>query len=105
METEQEKFQRQLDTALAAIRKAIKALSEGDDNMKPLMRATDRAYRAARYLGPEASDAISSARVGIEAALEAGHQVRVNALRAEARKLRDEQREAELRSPTRWMRA
>ena len=98
------------EQSLSRIRKAIRDLAEnrtdGLNGLAKVTRATDAAYRLARYESdPSAAcEAVSGARVGIEEAIEAGRAIRVSALNAETKRLREEARDADRHGPTAWMR-
>jgi hypothetical protein len=81
------------------IRRTIAKLALNEADLAAVTRATERAYRAERFSPPGSCDLISDARSGLEAALDAGREVRRLEHWRAIRAIRDEMNEERARSP------
>lgn len=94
------------EKALRNLTRTIAGLAANRCDLAKVTRATDAAYRLARFEeNPGAAgDEVSAARAGLEAAIETARDARTAGYRAEALRLRAEHREEMRNGPTAWMR-
>jgi hypothetical protein len=94
------------ERSLRAIRRSISDLAANRGGLEPIRRATDRAYRLARFEAvPEvANDFVVQARRDLIQAARDGQAVRSAEREAASRALKDQVREDVNYGPTAWMR-